>query len=73
MADFAALCRGALTVPIYTTLVPEQVRYIIDDSDATIVVVSGAEQWTKDRSRRGPAWPRSAITSPSARRPRRAS
>jgi long-chain acyl-CoA synthetase len=47
VADFAALCRGALSVPIYTTLVSEQVRYIIDDSDAAIVVVSNEDQWRK--------------------------
>ena len=47
MTDFAALCAGGLTVPIYTTLVPEQVRYIIDDSDASVVVVSNADQWKK--------------------------
>jgi len=47
MTDFATLCAGGLTVPIYTTLVPEQVRYIIDDSDATVVVVSNAEHWKK--------------------------
>ncbi|HMA52811.1 MAG TPA: AMP-binding protein, partial [Acidobacteriota bacterium] len=46
-ADFAALSCGGLTVPIYTTLVSEQVRYIIDDSDATVVVVSNADQWKK--------------------------
>ncbi len=46
-ADFAALTCGGLTVPIYTTLVSEQARYIIDDSDATVVVVSNAEQWKK--------------------------
>ena len=47
MTDFATLCAGGLTVPIYTTLVPEQIRYIIDDSDATVVVVSNADQWKK--------------------------
>ena len=47
MTDFAALTAGGLTVPIYTTLVPEQIRYIVDDSDASIVVVSNAEQWKK--------------------------
>ncbi len=47
MTDFATLCRGALTVPIYTTLVPEQVRYIIEDSDAKIVVYSGPELGSK--------------------------
>jgi long-chain acyl-CoA synthetase len=47
MTDFATLSAGGLTVPIYTTLVSEQARYIIDDSDATIVVVSDAEQWKK--------------------------
>ncbi len=45
--DFATLSCGGLTVPIYTTLVSEQVRYIIDDSDATVVVVSTADQWRK--------------------------
>jgi len=47
MTDFAALSAGGLTVPIYTTLVSEQIRYIVDDSDAAIVVVSGPEQWKK--------------------------
>ncbi len=47
MTDFATLCAGGLTVPIYTTLVSEQIRYIIDDSDATVVVVSNADHWKK--------------------------
>ena len=47
MTDFATLSAGGLTVPIYTTLVPEQIRYIVDDSDATVVVVSSADQWKK--------------------------
>lgn len=47
MTDFATLCAGGLTVPIYTTLVSEQIRYIIDDSDATVVVVSNADLWKK--------------------------
>jgi long-chain acyl-CoA synthetase len=47
MTDFATLSVGGLTVPIYTTLVPEQIRYIVDDSDAAVVVVSGPDQWKK--------------------------
>jgi long-chain acyl-CoA synthetase len=47
MTDLATLCAGGLTVPIYTTLVPEQIRYIIDDSDAAVVVVSNADHWKK--------------------------
>jgi long-chain acyl-CoA synthetase len=47
MTDFATLTAGGLTVPIYTTLVPDQIRYIVDDSDASIVVVSTADQWKK--------------------------
>ena len=39
-ADYAALCLGAVTVPIYTSLVPEQVKYIIQDSDAKAVITS---------------------------------
>ncbi|MBM3296127.1 MAG: long-chain fatty acid--CoA ligase [Candidatus Aminicenantes bacterium] len=47
MADLAAVCAGGITVPIYTTLVPEQVKYIIDDSDAKCVLVSNIDQWRK--------------------------
>jgi long-chain acyl-CoA synthetase len=47
MTDFANICLGGITVPIYTTLVPEQVKYIINDSDAATVVISNALQWRK--------------------------
>ena len=47
MADFACLCNGGITVPIYTTLVPEQVKYIINDSDAKIVIYSSPDHWKK--------------------------
>ena len=53
MMDLATLCAGGLTVPIYTTLVSEQVGYIIDDSDAKVVVVSNAGQWKKIEILRG--------------------
>jgi long-chain acyl-CoA synthetase len=47
IVDHANLCLGAITVPIYTSLVPEQIKYIIDDSDAQAVFVSGKELWEK--------------------------
>lgn len=47
MTNFANLCVGATTVPIYTTLSPEQIRYIVDDSDAKIVVCSNLDMWKK--------------------------
>jgi long-chain acyl-CoA synthetase len=47
MSDLANLCGGGVTVPIYTTLVPEAVKYIINNSDARFVVVSGEELWAK--------------------------
>jgi len=47
MTDFANLCSGGITVPIYPSLVPEQIKYIIDDSDAKIVVCSSKELWEK--------------------------
>jgi len=47
MTDFACLCLGGITVPVYTTLVPEQVKYIIGDSDAKFVVFSNEELWAK--------------------------
>ncbi len=47
MTDFATLCQGAATVPIYTSLMPEQVKYIINDSDARFVVCSNRELLAK--------------------------
>ena len=47
ITDHANLCLGAITVPIYTSLVPEQIKYITDDSDAKAVVVSSEELWKK--------------------------
>jgi len=47
ICDLANLCLGASTVPIYTSLVSEQIKYIIDDSDAKAVIVSNEEQWKK--------------------------
>ena len=47
ISDIANLCLGGITVPIYTSLIPEQIKYIIDDSDAKIVIVSDQSQWQK--------------------------
>ncbi len=47
MTDLATIGLGGVTVPIYTTLVADQIRYIIDDSDAKIVVFSNEEQGRK--------------------------
>jgi long-chain acyl-CoA synthetase len=53
ISDLANLCLGANTVPIYCSLVPEQVKYIIDDSDAKAVIVSAKEQWEKIEAIKG--------------------
>jgi long-chain acyl-CoA synthetase len=47
MTDMASLCLGGITVPIYTSLMPDQIKYIIDNSDAKIVVCAGPELWEK--------------------------
>jgi long-chain acyl-CoA synthetase len=47
ITDFAVLCAGGATVPIYTSLMPEQLKYIINDSDAVIVVCSNRDLWLK--------------------------
>lgn len=47
MTDIANLCTGGITVPIYPTLIPEQIRYIVEDSDAKVVVYSDSEQGAK--------------------------
>lgn len=53
MTDFATICQGGLTVPIYTSLTAQQAEYIIQDSDALVVVVSNPEQRAKVEAIRG--------------------
>ncbi|MCJ7611871.1 MAG: long-chain fatty acid--CoA ligase [Candidatus Aminicenantes bacterium] len=47
MTDLAVQCAEGITVPIYTSLVPDQVAFIIEDCEAGFVVVSNAELWEK--------------------------
>ncbi|NIS39023.1 AMP-binding protein, partial [Candidatus Saccharibacteria bacterium] len=46
-SDYAILSNGAASVPIYATLLASSVKYIINDSDAKIVIISNAEQFNK--------------------------
>jgi long-chain acyl-CoA synthetase len=48
-SDLAALTIGATVVPIYQTNSPEECRYVLDNSDAKVVVVEDAEQLAKVR------------------------
>jgi long-chain acyl-CoA synthetase len=47
MTDLANVGAGGITVPIHSVLTPEQVKYIINDSEAGIVVFSNREIWKK--------------------------
>jgi long-chain acyl-CoA synthetase len=46
-ADFAILLLGAVTVPVYSTLTPEQTAYTLRDSGASMVFVSSENQLRK--------------------------
>ena len=47
--DFAALSIGAVVVPIYQTNSPEECQYVLENSDAKVVVVEDDEQLEKVR------------------------
>ena len=47
VTDFAVLALGAVDVPLYMTLTPEQVGYMLRDSGAKVAVVSNREQYEK--------------------------
>jgi long-chain acyl-CoA synthetase len=53
VVDFAALCRGAATVPVYPTLLPEQAAYVIADSGAKVAFVHRREMLADLLARRG--------------------
>ncbi|HEY5976250.1 MAG TPA: long-chain fatty acid--CoA ligase [Solirubrobacterales bacterium] len=48
--DFAALSAGAIVVPIYQTNSPEECQYVLENSDAKIVIVEDDEQMEKIRA-----------------------
>src|SRR6476660_4276354 len=48
--DFAALSIGATVVPIYQTNSPEECRYVLENSDAKVVIVEDDEQLQKVRA-----------------------
>ena len=47
VADFACLLLGAVVVPIYTTLTPEQTAYLLRDSGARAIFVSSQKHFEK--------------------------
>src|SRR6266849_2774574 len=47
VADFACMLMGAIVVPIYTTLTPEQTAYILRDSGARAIFVSSQKHLDK--------------------------
>jgi long-chain acyl-CoA synthetase len=46
-SDFAIISLGAINVPIYPSLMPEQVQYILADSEAKVVICSDEDQYKK--------------------------
>jgi long-chain acyl-CoA synthetase len=49
VVDLAILSLGAVNVPIYTTQAPEQVGYILEDSGARVLFVSGRKVYRHAR------------------------
>jgi len=49
IVDLAILSLGAINVPIYTTQAPDQVRYILEDSGARLMFVSGRKVYKHAR------------------------
>jgi long-chain acyl-CoA synthetase len=47
VVDFAALAVGAVDVPLYQTLTPEQMGYILRDAGAKAIFVSSKQQYKK--------------------------
>ncbi|MBZ5554060.1 MAG: long-chain fatty acid--CoA ligase [Acidobacteriia bacterium] len=50
ISDYAILGVGAVSVPIYPTLPPKQIQYILEDSESKAIIVSTAAQMEKVNS-----------------------
>ncbi len=55
LSDFAVQCIGAITVPIYPNLPPEQISFLLQDSGARAILISTPEQRDKVLQIRGEA------------------
>ncbi len=53
VVDLAILSLGAINVPIYTTQAPEQVKYILEDSGARLLFISGRKVFRHARAEIG--------------------
>ncbi len=47
ISDFAIFCLGGITVPIYQTLPPNQIEFILKDAEARAIFVEDQEQFEK--------------------------
>jgi long-chain acyl-CoA synthetase len=47
VADFAVLAMGAVDVPLYQTLTPEQMGFMLNNAGAKVIIVSSKEQYEK--------------------------
>ncbi len=47
VTDFATLAMGCVDVPLYSTLTPEHIGYMLRDSGAKVMVVSSGEHYEK--------------------------
>ncbi len=53
LADYGCLCAGVVDVPIYSTLIPAQIQYILEDAGVRLIFLSDQEQLEKILEIRG--------------------
>src|ERR687898_1208980 len=53
LADLAIMCAGGATTTVYPSTKPDEVAHILNDSDATVVLVDSLEQVAKLHAIRG--------------------
>ncbi|MEA2149007.1 MAG: long-chain acyl-CoA synthetase [Solirubrobacteraceae bacterium] len=53
LADFGAICAGAIVIPVYQTNSPEECQYVLEHSGATAIFCENEEQLGKLREIRG--------------------
>lgn len=70
-ADFAVLSAGCVTVPIYATFTPELIAYIVNDAEATTLIVENPIQLQKvwEAKRKAPCLERIVVIEGYAEQP----
>ena len=47
LTDLAIMAAGAVTVPVYPSLLPEDIGHVLNDSETQYLILENSAQWSR--------------------------